>query len=353
MKKDLIIVGQGICGTFLHWYLSKKGFDTVVIDEYNPAAPSRVAAGMINPVTGRRIVKSWMVDDIHPFAKEAYEDLGKELGITAIYNRNIIDFFPNPQMMITFHERSIEEPAHLRRSLKEDTYQQYFKYDFGYGEIHPCYIVNNIELFPAYRKLLESKGQLLEEKFKIENLKFEHDQVFYNDLTAERIIFCEGLDAINNQLFPNLPFANNKGQALIVEIDDLPSDKVYKKGITLAPIGEKLFWVGPSYEWNYIDDQPTSEFRIKTTEALNHMLKIPFKVVDHKSAVRPATLERRPFVGFHPANERLGMLNGMGTKGFSLAPYFANELTQHLVHQHLIHPLADLSRFEKTMARTR
>jgi glycine/D-amino acid oxidase-like deaminating enzyme len=157
---------------------------------------------------------------------------------------------------------------------------------------------------------------------------------------------------MENKLFPNLPFGNNKGQALIVEIDDLPTDKVYKKTMKIVPVGEKLFWVGASYELNYRDLQPTEDFRKKTEETLKHWLKLPFRIADHKASVRPATLERRPFVGFHPANPALGILNGMGTKGFSLGPYFAHELAQHIVHRHGIHPLADVSRFEKTLARS-
>jgi 2-polyprenyl-6-methoxyphenol hydroxylase-like FAD-dependent oxidoreductase len=71
MQKDFIIVGQGAAGTFLSWYLLKEGFDIIVIDQVDKKAASYTAAGMINPVTGRRIVKSWMIDEIMPFAFEA------------------------------------------------------------------------------------------------------------------------------------------------------------------------------------------------------------------------------------------------------------------------------------------
>ncbi len=352
MRKDVIIVGQGVCGTFLHWYLSKLGLDTLVIDEYIASSSTRVAAGMINPITGRRLVKSWMVDDIHPFSSNAYTELGNELGIRGIHNRNTIDFFPNPQMLLAFNKRAVEEPAHLRKHEDENSYRDLFNYDFGFGEIHPCYVVNTTVLFPGYRNKLISTGSLLEEKFEIDQLQFDNGRAFYKDIIADKIIFCEGLQGMENKFFPNLPFANNKGQALIVEIDDLPTDKVYKKTMKMVPIGGNLFWVGASYEWNFTDLHPTTDFRNKTEESLKHWLKLPFKVIDHKSSVRPATLERRPFVGFHPLNPALGILNGMGTKGFSLAPYFAHELAQHLVHQHGIHPLADVSRFEKTLARS-
>jgi glycine/D-amino acid oxidase-like deaminating enzyme len=62
-------------------------------------------------------------------------------------------------------------------------------------------------------------------------------------------------------------------------------------------------------------------------------------------------LERRPFVGLHPQQPALGILNGMGTKGASLAPFFANQLTSHLVHNFPIHDEADIKRFTKILSK--
>jgi len=69
-------------------------------------------------------------------------------------------------------------------------------------------------------------------------------------------------------------------------------------------------------------------------------------VIDHVAGIRPATLERRPFVGLHPQDQRLGLFNGMGTKGCSLAPYFARQLVQHTSNGSPIHPEAALTRFK-------
>ena len=68
MQVDFLIVGQGICGTMLSWYLHKEGKTFLVIDEEKPNSSSRVAAGVINPVTGRRYAYSWMIEDLIPFA---------------------------------------------------------------------------------------------------------------------------------------------------------------------------------------------------------------------------------------------------------------------------------------------
>jgi glycine/D-amino acid oxidase-like deaminating enzyme len=90
-------------------------------------------------------------------------------------------------------------------------------------------------------------------------------------------------------------------------------------------------------------------FRIKVQLQLQQWMKLPYKIVDQWAAERPANRERRPFSGLHPLMPSVGILNGMGTKGCSLAPFFAFELTQHLLNNTPINPLADIKRFDKIL----
>jgi glycine/D-amino acid oxidase-like deaminating enzyme len=71
--------------------------------------------------------------------------------------------------------------------------------------------------------------------------------------------------------------------------------------------------------------------------------------VDHVASVRPATLERRPFVGLHPAYPAVGILNGMGTKGCSLAPWFARQLAELLGNGQAVMGQADVQRFKRVL----
>src|SRR4029079_6360252 len=64
MHVDVIIVGQGISGTMLSWFLQKENKSFIVFDEVREHSASRVAAGIINPVTGRRYAYTWMIDEV-------------------------------------------------------------------------------------------------------------------------------------------------------------------------------------------------------------------------------------------------------------------------------------------------
>jgi len=352
MTKDVLIIGQGICGTFLSWWLEQKGVSFVVIDEQRPHTASRAAAGLINPVTGRRIVKTWMIDELLSFAEKAYDELGAALQQSCLKQTQVVDFFPTAQMRLAFLQRFEEDTQYLQMPADDHSYEQLFRYDLGYGVITPCYLADLPKLLPAFRQRLSQQGALIEAPFDHQSLIVEAQHIKYNDITAGRIIFCDGIQSAESPYFSRLPFAPNKGEALIVDIPDLSSTTtVFKKGMTLAPWKDSLYWVGSSYEWSFTDPGPTETFKQRTEALLNDWLKVPFRIIDHIASVRPATLERRPFVGFHPSHPAVGILNGMGTKGCSLAPYFAHQLAEHITEGKPIQPDADVRRFTKILSR--
>lgn len=352
MNYDIIIVGQGVSGTFLSWQLMQAGKKVLVIDESKPFTASNVASGVINPVTGRRIVRTWMIEELLPFALDAYTSIGNQLGVSLIAQKNILDFHPTPQMMLAFKERLPVESDYLRVPENEFAYQQLFNVTFGIGEINPCYLVDVNTLITTWRKYLQQQNALLEEQFDIVQLQTPNPKLLnYKGISANTIIFADGAAGANNQYFSLLPYAKNKGQAIIAEIPNLPRTNIFKQGITIVPWQDNLWWIGSTYEWDFNDLNPSTDFRAKVEAQLNHWLKLPYKIVDHIASERPANLERRPFVGMHPIHKNVGIFNGMGTKGCSLAPYFAKQFTNNLVYQTPINPLVDITRFTKILSR--
>ena len=375
MRTDVLIIGQGICGTFLGWWLEQAGLSFIMIDEPRPFTASKSAAGLINPVTGRRIVTTWMIDELLPFAQTAYRQMGDDLGLSAMDPVEVVDFFPTAQMRLAFLKRVEEDASYLQLPADQHSWDGLFRYELGYGVISPCYLVNLPALLAASRKRMLQRGYLREERFNREELVVgPGGGVRYRNLDAERVVFCDGVESFDNPYFSRLPFAPNKGEALIVEIPDLVGGgsrglansgqiasgrlaagaggrHVFKKGLSLAPWKEGLFWVGASYEWAFDHQEPTKVFRERTEAVLKDWLRAPFRTVEHFASVRPATLERRPFVGFHPLHPAVGILNGMGTKGCSLAPYFAHQLVEFIMKGSPIRPDADIKRFSGILSR--
>jgi glycine/D-amino acid oxidase-like deaminating enzyme len=350
-ETEVIIVGQGLAGTWLSWWLHKSGIRFRIIDHRDPNGASVRAAGLINPVTGRRMVTTWMIDELMPFAAEAYREIGEFLQGNFMEETSVIDFFPTVQMLQAFGKRFEEDPTWLVPGTEREKYTEWFRYDLGWGAIQPCQLVNVEKLLTAWRSRLISNDLFIEEGFDISKLEPGKEGIRYSGVQYRYIIFCDGKASSLNPFFEKLPFALNKGEGMLVEIKGLPANLVFKKGMSLVPYRENIFWLGSSYEWEFSDDQPSENFRKNAENWLSHFLKLPCRILEHFAAIRPATLERRPFVGFHPLYPQVGILNGLGTKGCSLAPYFARQLVENIKTGGEVHPLANINRFENLLRR--
>lgn len=350
MVIDYLIVGQGISGSFLSYYLLKAGKKIMVIDKSNPFTASKVASGVINPVTGRRIVRTWRIEELLPFALDAYTKLEKEFEKDLVKQCSILDFHASLQMKEAFENRLTEEHKYLHKSFVSN-WKSLFNFHFDIGVINSCLLVNINLLLTLFRARLQSQNNLIDEEFSWDDCVVNEDHVIYRNITASKIICCEGVAGVSNPFFRNLPYAPNKGEALIAKIPGLDNNFIYKQGLSIVPWKDDLFWIGSSYRWSYTDLLPTQDYKEKVSSQLKYWLKIPFEIVDHIAAARPANMERRPFAGLHPTSPAVGILNGLGTKGCSLAPFFANQLANYLTEEKPIYPDADVKRFTRILAR--
>ncbi len=326
----------------------KEGKRVLVIDEYKSNAASRIASGVINPVTGRRVVKTWKIDELMPFAWNAYNEIGEMLSLKNVIREcGVLDIHATMQMQQAFETRlQDEQHDYVSQCADEDEWKKYFQFSFGIGQIYPSYCINLIDLLQTWRSYLSGANCLLDERFEQEQLQLNETSVVYKNFFAQKIVFCDGINSRENKYFAHLPFAFNKGEALIVSIADLPRNFIYKQGFSLVPWKEEdLFWIGSTYEWNFENDLPTEDFRVKVETYLREHLKVPYSVKNHFAALRPANTQRRPFVGLHLLYPQVGILNGMGTKGCSLAPYYASQFIQHLINGGAIDDEANVSRF--------
>lgn len=353
MQVDYLIIGQGICGTFLSYELQKAGKKVLVIDEAQPFSSTKVASGVINPVTGRQVVTTWMAEELMPFTWNAYTSIGLEIQQQVIQNCPIQAFPPSEQMLEAYEQKMNNQPSFIQPIAANDIidYNTYFYFNHGAVAISPAWLVDLHALLKGWRQKLEETSALLEESFDATQLQIHAIGITYKNIQAEKVFFCNGVNTFQHPLWEKLPYSFNKGEALIVDIPDLPQNHIYKFGITtLVPWYDGLWWAGSTYDNRYTDALPTDLFRQRKTAELGMLLKGKFTVVDHIASIRPATVERRPFAGLHPTQPAAGILNGMGTKGCSLAPYFAHQLAQHLVNGQPITPAGDVRRFSATLS---
>jgi glycine/D-amino acid oxidase-like deaminating enzyme len=353
MTVDYLIIGQGICGTWLSYYLLKEKKTVVVIDSYNPASASQVASGLINPVTGRRVVTTWMADALLPFAQKEYTALGDLLKTSVISKKNIIVFPGAPDLQQAFTMRMQEQNGYIHPvEISKESLNTVFNFPFDVFEISPCYLVDMPTILNTWRQYLSEKNLLWDEVFNENEMSLQAGSIQYKNIHAKKIIYANGIQSFESKYWKALPFVLNKGQALTVEINDLNDAYVYKFGhLTISSLQKNKWWAGSSNELAFRDALPTDEFRNKTLKALQSVIKKEIKLIARQAGLRPATVERRPFVGTHPLYNQLAIINGMGSKGCSLAPWFAKQLILNLINNEPLDALADVSRFSNMLKR--
>jgi len=348
---DYLVIGQGLAGTLLAHFLIKKGQRVIVADHFHTGAASKIAAGLINPVTGKRQVKSWRIVELLPEAAATFAELENLLNIKINHPRRLIRVLKNAG----------EENTWLARSA-DPSYQSYFLENadasefegsthdfFAFGELQKCSQNDLATLLAAYRGYLESRGILLSEKIDYQSFTFENELVFYKNFQFKNVVFCEGAAAVHNPFFNYLPFQISKGEALIIEIPDAGFSKIFKHGIAIVPLENNRYWVGSTNSWDLPDDLPSENAKKELLQSLHEILKIPFKVVEHKAAFRPTVLDRRPLLGRHPEFSNLFIFNGLGTKGASLGPLFAKKMAAFLIENKPLDAEVDVGRFKRSM----
>ncbi len=345
---DFLLIGQGLAGTLLAYFLEKAGKSVHVVDQYDKRSATQVAAGIINPITGRRYVKSWRVDELIPFAKETYLALEAKLGISLYHERNILRSLFNSREENDWMARTGEEGygKYMLDRAGLEAYAEKTVPAYSYGEVRHSAQVDVGKLADAYRIHLREHNAITDAPFDFEKLEMKSDGVRYGELEAQTAVFCEGYRAKDNPFFNYLPFGGAKGEVLIARIPEAGFEKILKHRVFIVPLQDGLYWIGSTYNWKYKDDSPTAEGRDYLEARLKDILKIPFEVVEHRAAIRPTVKDRRPFLGRHPEFPRLAIFNGLGTKGASLGPFWARHMADFLTENVKLEEVVDIGRFE-------
>jgi glycine oxidase len=337
-KIDYIITGLGLAGAAIAWQMTRRGKTIVVFDIPDANRSSHQAAGLFNPVTGKKLTNTWMADTTFPYLHTFYRNIEKITG------ENF--FHPAP---IYIPIRSVTEQndwaGNSGTAHKVFTSPEYA--DQVHDEMGGILLSGGGYLH--VRSYLEATRRMLAEKhavrgaLDVSQLRWSTEAVEYEDLQASSIIFCDGLAARRNPLTLWIPVRPLKGETLDITTG-AALRAIYNRGIYLVPNGDGKYRVGATYERT---EEPgiTVAARLDLEERMKALLRIPFSVTGQDWGIRPTVPDRRPLLGALPTHPRAVVFNGMGTKGVSLTPYFSKVLADHLEGEGQIPDEVNISRF--------
>ena len=327
-----LIAGQGIAGSLLAWFLIKQGKKVLVVDDGFVQSSSRVAAGIIHPITGRRLVKTWKADTLIPFAFNCYRNVETKLNANFFYDTPLLEIFTSIQHRNDWMTRSAEEDIanYVDRIITGEEIKEPVIAPLGGALIKQSGWLNVNAFIIAIKKFLLENNAYIEGKIKPNELIFDDKMVRWNNYEAEQLILCDGYSSLTQHFFNHLAFIPAKGEVLTISCNNLQSNYILNQSVYVLPLGANLFKVGSTFNWKDLTTQTTKEASDYLQQLLKKMIDADFEIVNHEAAIRPTTKDRRPFLGFHAQHKQLGIFNGLGTKGVMIAPYYAEQMALHI-----------------------
>lgn len=343
-KVDLLIVGQGIAGSVLSYHAIKMGKTVAIIDAPLEGRSSFVAGGIINPVTGRRIKKSWNYNLFYEYLFKTYTDLDQLLNIESFHSTPIYRLLATLEDVNNWEiQRAEAEYVDYMDAVVTKLDERLVQHSAA-GVIQKGGWVDTVNFLEAYRSYFKTNHLLLEEKFDYNQLKNNE----YKSIEFENIIFCEGYQIRNNPFFPEIKLWSTKGETLVVEFEGDDLEYILNKNMLLIPLGNHQYKVGATLERNE-DVSITEKGLLELKEKLEAVIQVTYKIIQQDAGIRPNVKDRKPLIGVAKDYPNYYVFNGLGSKGVSLAPYF----TQHLLnHIYLEEPLMKEVNWKRILSKT-
>ena len=347
---DYIIVGAGLAGIAFCENAIKNN-KTFIVFNNDTQNSSKVAAGLYNPVILKRFSQVWHASNQLEILKEYYAHLELKLNCKfdhelPIY-RKLFSVEEQNNWFLATDKPGLSEFLSSRLITKKNAS---IDSEFCFGELLKTGFVDTKLLLSEYVIYLQMSGFYSNETFEYSKLNYFDDFVTYNNLKARHILFAEGFGNKWNPFFNYLPVDGTKGELLLIKAPNLNLKEIINSSIYLIPIGNDLYKVGATYNWEDKSNVPTEEGKIELLNNLKSLINCDFEIIDHLAGVRPTVKDRRPLAGTHPKFKRYHILNGLGTRGVMIAPELAVMLYNHIENQEILNDHVNIKRFEKLIS---
>lgn len=346
---DYLIVGAGIAGLCFSDFCRKNNKSFSIIDN-QVRTSSKVAGGMFNPVVLKRFTSIWNSDEQLALAIPFYKSIENELENKFLHELPIFRKFASVEEQNNwFHACDQPSLSHFLNDKISNKKINHIHSNFGFGEVYQTGFLDVNQFIVSYQEFLNEKQLISFESFHYDKIIFEADYVIYKNKPYKNIVFAEGFSMLNNPFFNQFPLDGTKGELLIVRIPELKLRQIVKSGIFIIPIGNDLYKVGATYNWEDKSDIPTKEAKEELLAGLRDLIDCDFEVIKHFAGIRPTVKDRRPLIGTHYKYKQLHLLNGLGTRGVLLGPYLADLLFSKIEFEISLDNNVNINRYYKKM----
>ncbi len=338
---DYIIIGAGISGCSTAYHLSKHSNSILLIDKEDDVAfgASGAAGAFLSPLLGKPNNLKDLVNDALIYSTNLYKDI-------------------SPASINQCGTLRIPKDEEARKQF--NSYKQYM--DFDYNEEDGGYFFKIASVVDAVNvcKIL-TKDIKKQFNHEVKSISFK-DNIWSidNKYKAKSIIMTTGA-CINLIDEKYLNIRAVWGQKITIQTSTCITKNYHKEcSISQGVLKSKdtyISSIGATHHRNVLDKKIDKDDTTNLLEKANGIINLKdVKVIDEKAGARACSIDYLPIVGdiinsektiekfpylkngtnvqSHRFNryEKLFFLNGVGGRGFVLAPYLAKILVDNIVH---------------------
>jgi glycine/D-amino acid oxidase-like deaminating enzyme len=249
---------------------------------------------------------------------------------------------------------SLVTPMRVRRFFHDDRERRIFAEKRERGELSPyagqadhagfwiegAARVDTAALIAAMRTDLRRTGRLHEKQIAVSQAAMRHSLV----------ILCVGAFADDTNAFDFARLQPAKGETLTLSMPQnspMEPDVILNDGHWVLPLSHHEVRVGATFEPGVSDRRPTSTACEELERSATRLLAREFRVTAQEVGLRVTTADRHPVVGRSVHDSRIGIFNGLGSKGALLAPALARQWMNHLTEGVPFDAAVDVTRFAR------
>ncbi len=369
-SRDLLIVGLGWAGACVSRAALQAGLKVCVVDPEEGETASRIAGGVIDPISGKKLTPTWRGREFFESAREFYQIWQRDLGASFYREAPILrSFIDLPQAQL-FSDRSedLKKAGIGLRSWRAGNTDDMsralgFRTEAGAAFTEPGAWVHTEALLDAWKAHLRAEGAFVSARVAPGDLQAAPEGGWlWQGQLFQQVVLCGGAALSDWPELAQQPWGRTAGEVLDLELSGVSSQQVTKRKFQLIPLEGQRFRWGGTYRNRPTDCLPSQEGRDALTSGLEDLLGVEAmaeasatqvgpnegqslargaaqptaRVRAHRAAYRGNLRDHLPLVGRMPGGEGrppVWVLGALGSKGALWAPLCAKLLVAQLTGQ--------------------
>ena len=323
--RSVLIAGAGVAGAVTAWMLHRRGVQVALVDAGESRSASTTGAGILNPLSGKRLLPTDRDGIFLPAAKQFYREVEEETDTQVFHPFAITRELTSNAEWQEWEKRRTDP---LISSFVEELPQSDSSRE-GHGSLR-IQGGGRVDFAALVKACCSPVEKNQKKRICFQDLVELNDGVEWNGKHWDAAVLCRGAA---ERLDPccNLDWNPAGGDILTIRLAGWDSSQIRIRDCFTVPLGGDAFLAGSNYfHENFSGD--ADEKRISLLlEKIKAWTDIDPELIKTSTGIRPALQRRFPVVCKADGRSQVFVFNGLGSKAALWAPWAAEQLVEYIL----------------------